>query len=342
MSANGSREQIGSGERAARLVRIESAALELLARRLEGPGQQSFEGMLARLAEAVEQGHRIVLCGIGKSGLIARKIAATLVSLGVPALFLHPAEALHGDLGLLRAGDLVLALSYSGETEEVLRLLPVLARMGVSLLSFCGCAGSTLARGSELVLDVSVDREACTHQLAPTASTTAMLAMGDALAVELGQRLGFAPQTFAELHPGGQLGRRLTPVRELMHTGEAVPVVSPEAGLPEIMHEMSAKRLGMTTVQRNGKLVGLLSDGDLRRLMERDGPAAFGKRAADVMHPGPRTVEPHTFVSDALELMEAHKITSLVVTHSDEDSGNVLGIVHMHDLLQSLGATKTG
>lgn len=342
MSVNGKEAEASAGERAARLVRIESAALELLAQRLEGPGQRAFERVLDLLATAVKQEHRVVLCGIGKSGLIARKVVATLVSLGVPALFLHPAEALHGDLGLMRPGDVLLALSYSGETEELLRLLPLLALRGVLVLSFCGCAGSTLARGSELVLDVSVDREACTHQLAPTASTTAMLALGDALAIELSQRLGFAPQTFAELHPGGQLGRRLTPVRELMHTGGAVPVVSPEAGLPEIMHEMSAKRLGMTTVQANGKLAGVLSDGDLRRLMERDGPGAFGKRAADVMHAGPRTVHADTFVSDALELMERHKITSLVVTGSGEEGEKVLGIVHMHDLLQSLGAAKAG
>ena len=342
MSANRSVGQAGPGERAAGLVRIEAAALELLAQRLEGPGQQLFERAVDRLAKAVEQGQRIALCGIGKSGLVARKIAATLVSLGVPALFLHPAEALHGDLGLLRGGDVLLALSYSGETEELLRLLPILARMDVPVLSFCGCPGSTLARGSELVLDVSVDREACTHQLAPTASTTALLALGDALAIELSQRLGFAPQEFAELHPGGQLGRRLTPVRELMHTGEAVPVVSPDAALPEIMHEMSAKRLGMTTVQRDGELLGVLSDGDLRRLMEREGPAAFGKRAADVMRPEPRTVGEDMFVSDALGLMEAHKITSLIVTGSGDMNRNALGIVHMHDLLRSLGAAKGG
>ncbi len=283
-----------------------------------------------------------MLCGIGKSGLIARKVAATLISLGVPAIFLHPAEALHGDLGLLLAGDTLLMLSYSGQTEELLRLLPLVKRLGVSVLSLCGCADSTLARGSELVLDVSVDQEACAHQLAPTASTTVMLALGDALAVELSRQLGFVPQSFAELHPGGQLGRRLTPVRDLMHTGDAVPVVAADAAMPEIMHEMSAKRLGMTTVQKDGQLAGVLSDGDLRRLMEREREQAFHKRAAEVMNPSPRTVGGEIFVSDALVLMEEHKITALVVTEDGEHGPSVLGIVHMHDLLESLVAAKSG
>ena len=326
-----------TGAGAAALVRLEAAALEELARRLEGPCANTFAAVLSRLTETVRAGRRVVLCGIGKSGLIARKIAATMVSLSVPALFLHPAEAMHGDLGLLGAGDVLLVLSYSGETEEVLRLLPALKRLEVGLVSLCGCAESTLARASELVLDVSVAREACVHQLAPTASTTAMLALGDALAVALGDRLGFAPQDFAALHPGGQLGRRLTPVRELMHTGEAVPVVAPEARLAEIMHEMSAKRLGMTTVQNEGRLLGVLSDGDLRRLMEREGPKAFECTAAEVMHRRPRRVIGAMFVADALALMEAHKITSLVVSDLSENSP-VLGVVHLHDLLQSLGA----
>lgn len=335
--SSGSQE--GAGRRAAELVRIESAALEALAARLDGPAAETFERMLATLMQAVTDGHRIVLCGIGKSGLIARKISATLVSLGVPAIFLHPAEALHGDLGLVSPGDVALALSYSGETEELLRLLPLLRQLKVSVLSLCGCAESALARGSALVLDVSVDREACAHQLAPTASTTAMLALGDALAIELSRELGFVPQTFAALHPGGQLGRRLTPVHALMHAGEAVPVVSPEAALPELMHEMSAKRLGMTTIQSRGRLLGVLSDGDLRRLMEREGPGAFHRTAAEVMNPRPRTVAPEMFAYEAIELMEAHKITSLVVTASGAAEEGVLGIVHMHDLLQSLGVT---
>lgn len=327
-------EQESVGRRAAELVRIEASALQTLAERLEGPGQVAFANALERCVAVIHDGHRLVLCGIGKSGLIARKIAATLVSLRVPAAFLHPAEALHGDLGLLAAGDAVLVLSYSGETEEIVRLLPLIKRLGVGVVSLCGCASSTLALASDAVLDVSVEREACTHQLAPTASTTTMLALGDALAVELSRRLGFAPQSFAELHPGGQLGRRLAPVRALMHTGEAVPCVAPEAGLTEIMHEMSAKRLGMTTVQAEGRLLGVLSDGDLRRLMERDGPEAFHRRAAEVMHRAPRVIAGEVFVGDALLTMETHKITSLVVAENER----VVGVVHMHDLLQSLEA----
>ena len=334
--ATSGNDAAASGKAAGAVVRLEAEALERLAQRLEGAGAASFARVLDLLMETVARDRRVVLCGMGKSGLIARKIAATLVSLSVQALFLHPAEAVHGDLGQVRAGDTVLALSYSGETEELLRLLPLLRELGVGLVSLCGCVGSTLAKASEAVLDASVDREACAHQLAPTASTTAMLAMGDALAVELSRRLGFAPQDFAALHPGGQLGRRLMPVRELMHTGAAVPVVGPEARLPEIMHEMSAKRLGMTTVQNHGQLLGVVSDGDLRRLMEREGPEAFYRSAAEVMQRHPRQVVADTFAAEALALMEAHKITSLIVREVSE-AGPVRGVVHMHDLLEAIG-----
>ena len=326
----------GLGRSAAAVVRLEAAALEVLAQRLEGAGATAFANTLERLTKTVGNDRRGALCGMGKSGWIAQKIAATLSSLSVPALFLHPAEAMHGDLGKLRAGDTVVALSYSGETEELLRLLPLLRSLGVALVSLCGCLNSTLAQASEAVLDVSVDREDCAHQLAPTASTTAMLAMGDALAVALSQRLGFAPQDFAALHPGGQLGRRLTPLRDLMHDGASVPIVGPGARLPEIMHEMSAKRLGMTTVQDGGRLLGVLSDGDLRRLMERDGPGAFGRTAAEVMYRQPRRANAGMFAADALALMETHRITSLIVSEEAE-AGPVLGVVHMHDLLEALG-----
>jgi arabinose-5-phosphate isomerase len=315
------------------LVRISAEALEQLARRLEGPQGETFAAVAGLLAEAVRGGHRVVLTGIGKSGLIARKIAATLLSTGTPALFLHPTEALHGDLGLLASGDVLLALSYSGESEEVLRLLPVLPRLGVTLVSFTGCLSSTLARASAQVLDVSVDREVCAHQLAPTASTTAMLALGDALAVDVSQRLHFAPQHFAELHPGGALGRRLTPVRQLMHTGAALPSVLPTATLPEVIHEISAKRLGITTVQQAGKLLGVVSDGDLRRLFERTGPDAFHKTAADVLNATPRTLAPEPFAAEALALMEEHKITALIVTADGTRASTVLGVLHLHDIL---------
>jgi arabinose-5-phosphate isomerase len=315
------------------LVRIEAAALEQLAQRLEGPQSEVFERAAALLAETAQSGHRVVLTGVGKSGLIARKIAATLLSTGTSAQFLHPTEALHGDLGLLRSGDVLLALSYSGETEELLRLLPVLPRLGVTLVSFTACAESTMSKVSAHVLDVSVDREACNHQLAPTASTTAMLALGDALAIDVSRRLSFHPRDFAELHPGGQLGKRLLPVDQLMHTGEALPVVPPQATLPEIIHEMSAKRLGMTTVQSTGKLLGVLSDGDLRRLFATNGPGAFHKVALEILNASPRTIAPRSFAGDALELMERHKITALIVTEDGTAATAVLGILHLHDVL---------
>ena len=327
-----------SGARAAALVRVEAEALEALARRLEGAQGEQFARALELLVAVQGRGGRVAVSGMGKSGLIGRKIAATMVSLGAGAMFLHPAEALHGDLGALRGGDVLLALSYSGETAEVLRLLPVLERMGVAVVSFCGCVSSTLALGSRMFLDVGVEREACVHQLAPTASTTAMLALGDALAVELSRQMGFAPQDFAELHPGGHLGRRLAAVGEVMHAGEAVPLVGPDAELTTIMHEMSAKRLGMTTVQEDGRLLGLISDGDLRRLMERDGASAFHRTAAEVMHAGPLTIGAKTFVSEAVAKMERHKITSLIVVNAGGEA--VLGVVHMHDALESLGAGK--
>jgi arabinose-5-phosphate isomerase len=255
-----------------------------------------------------------------------------MVSTGTPASFLHPSEAVHGDLGMVGRGDVVIALSYSGETEELLRLLPVLPRLGVTLVGLCGCAGSTLALASDYVLDVSVSQEVCQHQLAPTASTTAMLALGDALAIDVSRRLGFRAHDFAELHPGGHLGRRLMPVAKLMHTGDAIPMVGPEASLPEIVHEMSAKRLGMTTVQQGGRLLGVLSDGDLRRLLEQDGPKAFGKTAAEVMNRSPRTIAPEPLAPDALEIMERYRITSLVVTQDGTAASAVLGVLHTHDL----------
>jgi len=314
------------------LVRIEADALNQLAHRLQGPQREVFYRIAEILTEAAKSGHRAILTGAGKSGLIARKIAATLISLGTPAQFLHPADALHGDLGILHSGDILLALSYSGETEELLRLLPILPKLGVTLLSFCGCPTSTLASASAHTLDVSVSREACAHQLAPTASTTAMLALGDALAIDVSRRLNFKPHDFAELHPGGQLGRRLATVRQLMHSGDALPHVSPSTKMPQIIHEMSAKRLGMTTVLSGSKLLGVLSDGDLRRLLERNGPHAFHKSASEIMNPAPRTIAPEPFAADALALMEQHKITALIVTADGTPATPVLGVLHIHDL----------
>ena len=325
--------QNDTGCNPAELIRIEAAALEHLAKRLEGPQREIFERVASLLTETAKSGHSVVVTGVGKSGLIARKIVATLLSTGTPAQFLHPTEALHGDLGLLSSGDVLLALSYSGESEELLRLLPVLPRLGIKLVSFTGCATSTLAISSALVLDVSVDREACHHRIAPTASTTAMLALGDALAIDVSRRLDFQPQHFAELHPGGQIGRRLALVRQLMHTGDDLPVVPPDATLPEIIHEMSAKRLGLTTVLSAGKLLGILSDGDLRRLFASSGPDAFHKTAAEILNKSPRVIAPTLFAGDALAVMEQHKITALVVTEDGTAGSVVLGIIHLHDVL---------
>lgn len=320
----------------AELVRIQAAALLSLAKRLDGAEGEAFDRLASVIVGTIRAGHKVVLTGLGKSGLIARKVVATLLSTGTSAQFLHPVEALHGDLGVLQHGDLLLALSYSGETEEIQRLLPVLPRLGVTLFSFCGSATSTLAKASYICLDVSVEREACTHQLAPTASTTTMMALGDALAIEVSRRLEFQPMDFAVLHPGGelgrQLGRKLTAVRELMHTGAALPTVSPTTRMPQIIHEMSTKRLGLTTVQSDGRLLGVLSDGDLRRLLERNGPHAFHKTAGEVMNTSPRAIAPEAFAGDALVVMEQHKITALVVTQTGQPGESVLGVVHLHDL----------
>jgi arabinose-5-phosphate isomerase len=317
------------------LIRVEAAALEAVASRLDhndGLMLDAFYRASGLIRAAVDAGHSVVLAGIGKSGLIARKIAATLVSTGTHAHFLHPAEAVHGDLGLLQSGDILMALSYSGETEELVRLLPILPRIGVGLVALCGSPGSTLATEANVYLDCSVAQEACPHQLAPTASTTAMRALGDALALHVSHARQFKPRDFAELHPGGNLGRRLAPITDLMHRGDTLPSVAPNAAMPAIIHEMSAKRLGMTTVLSGNKLAGVISDGDLRRLFERNGPYAFHKTAAEVMNATPLTIAPTALATDALALMEQRKITALIVTTDGTRNTAVEGVIHMHDL----------
>ncbi|MGA8041672.1 MAG: KpsF/GutQ family sugar-phosphate isomerase, partial [Terracidiphilus sp.] len=272
---------------------------------------------------------RVVVTGMGKSGLIGKKIAATLASTGTPALFLHPAEAVHGDLGVLMPGDLVIALSASGETEEILRLLVMLKRKGDALVSFCCNLQSTLAQASDVALDCSVEREACGLNLAPTASTTAMLALGDALAIAVSLRKGFRAEDFAELHPGGKLGKQLAKVRDLMHSGDNVPVVKPTTGMTDVIYEMSSKKLGMTTVQEGGRLRGVISDGDLRRLLEREGGAALSKSAGEAMNAHPKTIGAGELAAKALAILEERKITSLVVVDAEQ---HVEGVVHLHDL----------
>ncbi|HUX46005.1 MAG TPA: KpsF/GutQ family sugar-phosphate isomerase [Terracidiphilus sp.] len=313
----------------AELVRTEAAALEALAARLDGAMAEPFARAVELMVRCGEGNGRVVVTGMGKSGIIAQKIAATLSSTGSPALFLHPAEAVHGDLGVLMPGDVVVALSASGETEEILRLLATLKRKGDALVSLCCNLQSTLAEASDVALDCGVEREACGLNLAPTASTTTMLALGDALAIAVSLRKGFKAEDFAELHPGGKLGKRLAKVRDLMHGGEDVPVVALETAMTDVIYEMSRKKLGMTTVQESGKLRGVISDGDLRRLLEREGGAALSRTAGEAMHLHPQTIASSELAAKALAIMEERKITSLIVVDAEE---RVEGVVHLHDL----------
>jgi arabinose-5-phosphate isomerase len=310
-------------EAARRVLRIEAQALQDALVRLDGSFEKAVDLLFACKG-------RVVVTGMGKSGLVGRKIAATLSSTGTPSYFLHSAEALHGDMGMLGRGDALLAISYSGETQEILNLLETSKRLGVPLVTMTGDRNSTLASASDVVLDVSVKEEACSLNLAPTASTTVAMAVGDALAVSLLERRGFQPNDFAALHPAGRLGKKLLRVENLMHAGEALPRVSPETSMPATFHEMSAKKLGMTTViAPDGKLAGILTDGDLRRLMEKHGGATLAMSAGDCMVRGAQTIGAQVLASEALNLMEKKKITSVVVVDKNE---KVLGVVHLHDL----------
>jgi len=320
------------------VVRIEAEALRALADRLAGPMAEAFELAVELIYTCVG---RVVVTGMGKSGIIARKIAATFSSTGTPALFLHPVEAVHGDLGMVVRGDAVVALSASGETEEILRLLATLKRLQVPVVAMTcdelyseakgktSGAASTLASAADVVLDCSVAEEACSLGLAPTASTTTMLALGDALAVALSEKRGFQEEDFANLHPGGKLGKRLARVESLMHRGEAVPRVTPQTSMPEVIYEMSSKKLGVTAVVEGEKLVGVISDGDLRRLLQKRGKEALDLTAGACMTANPRTVSGREFAATALALMEDNKITSLAVI---DGGGKLEGIVHLHDL----------
>ena len=313
----------------AQLVRIEANALLLLAERLEGAMADDFARAVDIILACGEARGRVVVTGMGKSGIIAQKIAATLSSTGSPALFLHPAEAVHGDLGMLTQGDVVIALSASGETEEILRLLANIKRVGDALISFCCNTQSTLAQASDVALDCGVPAEACGMGLAPTASTTAMLALGDALAIAVSIKKGFRAEDFAALHPGGKLGKRLARVSQLMHSGDAIPRVTPSTPMTDVIYEMSRKKLGMTTVEQDGQLAGIISDGDLRRLLEREGPESLKKTAGDTMNHAPLTIAPDELAVRALSLMEEKKITSLIVIGTN---GAIEGVLHLHDL----------
>ncbi len=310
---------------ARRVLEIESAAILALRDRLDESFDRAVELLFACSG-------RVVVTGMGKSGIIGEKLSATFASTGTPSLFLHPAEAIHGDLGRIVKGDAVLAISHSGETDEILALVPSIKRLGAPLLSLTGNPASNLAQTADVHLDVSIAREACPLGLAPTASTTAALAMGDALAMALVERRGFTVEDFAVLHPGGRLGRKLLRVEDAMHAGEQVPRVAPGAPMREVLFEMTRKRLGMTTVVDGaGSLRGVISDGDLRRLMERHGNAVFDRSAADCMTREPVTIGSRELATQALNLMEARRITALVVV----EAGRVCGVVHLHDLWQT-------
>ena len=314
----------------AQALAIEAEALLALQARIAGPMADAF----ARAVDLMLACRgRVVVMGMGKSGHVGRKIAATLASTGTPAMFVHPAEASHGDLGMVTPQDVVLAISNSGESEELSAILPVLKRLGVTLVAITGRGESTLARHAEAVLDSAVALEACPLNLAPTASTTAQMALGDALAVALLDLRGFKAEDFARSHPGGALGRKLlTHVRDVMRNGDAVPRVGPRTGMMDLMREMSAKGLGATAiVDEAGRAIGIFTDGDLRRLLER-GVDLRGLHAAEVMHPEPRTVREDALAVDAADLMEAARITSVLVADGE---GRLIGALNTNDLLRA-------
>jgi len=319
---------------AARTFEIEARGLLALAARLAGgAGAGEGERFARAVAAMLACSGRVVVMGIGKSGHVGRKIAATLASTGTPAFFVHPAEAGHGDLGMVQPGDVVLALSNSGESDELLALLPALRRIGVTLVAVTGQAGSTLAQHADIALSSAVDEEACPLQLAPTSSTTAQLALGDALAVALLDARGFREEDFARSHPGGTLGRKLLMrVVDLMRSGDAVPSVAPDAAFGELLREMTGKGLGFAAVvDAAARPIGIFTDGDLRRLIER-GAELRGLVAEQVMHRGPRLVRADALAVDAAGVMEQHRITSVLVV---DDDGRLVGALNSNDLMRA-------
>jgi arabinose-5-phosphate isomerase len=313
-------------ETARKVLEIEAQAIQELIPRLDGTFDRAIELMLACAG-------RVVVTGMGKSGIVGQKVSATLASTGTPSLFLHPAEATHGDLGRIVRGDAVMAISYSGDTQEILALVPSIKRLAVPLLALTGHPGSPLAGVADVHLDVSIREEACPLGLAPTASTTAALAMGDALAMALLERRGFTVDDFAVLHPGGRLGRKLLRVEDLMHAGDQVPRVAPATPMKDVLFEMTRKRLGMTTVvDEQGRLVGMISDGDLRRQMERHGYTLLDRTAEQCMTRDPVSIGRREMAAAALAVLEQRKITSLPVV---DGQGAVEGVVHLHDLWET-------
>ena len=313
-------------ERGARTLRIEAEALAGLIERLD-------EGFIRAVDIVLGCKGKVAVTGMGKSGLIGQKISATLASTGTPSYFLHPAEGVHGDLGMVTKDDVIVALSYSGETDEVVRILPVFARLGTPLIAITGTENSTLWRAAQAVLNIHVKEEACPIQLAPTASSTAALAMGDALAMAVLEARGFQPEDFARFHPGGVLGKKLIRVKELMVTGDNIPQVEEGASLAQVVREMSAKRLGMTCVTGPGReLCGVVTDGDLRRAMEKIGDLP-GLKAQDLMTSAPKTIDQDEMAAAAVQMMEAGAITCLAVTAGAD--GRLAGVLHLHHLLRA-------
>jgi arabinose-5-phosphate isomerase len=312
-----------SRETARKVLETEAEAIRELIPRLDESFDRAVETLLGCAG-------RVVATGMGKSGIIAQKISATLASTGTPSLFLHPAEAIHGDLGRIVKGDVLLAVSNSGDTDEILTLVPWLKRLGSPVVALTGNPRSSLAQAADVHLDVSIRAEACPLGLAPTASTTAALAMGDALSMALLERRGFTVEDFAVLHPGGRLGKKLLRVEDLMHVGDEIPRVGPETRMKDVLFEMTRKRLGLTTVTaEDGTLLGMISDGDLRRQMERHGYALLDRKAAECMTRNPVLVGRRELATTALDAMESRKITSLLVTDA---RGRVEGVLHLHDL----------
>lgn len=311
---------------AKRVLEIEASAIAELIPRLD----ENFTRAIDLLYTCKG---RVVVTGMGKSGLIGKKIAATFASTGTPALFLHPAEGIHGDLGMIARGDVVVVISNSGETSEILTLLPMVKRLGIPLIAITGKSDSTLGKKSDVVLDVSIKEEACPFNLVPTASTTAALAMGDALAVALLDKRGFKKEDFALFHPGGILGKRLLlKVEDAMHTGAGIPAVSEDTLLKYAIFEITSKKLGITTViNKDKKLLGVITDGDLRRLLEKWGTNIFDKKAGAVMTRNPKVISRDALAASAVQLMEKHAITALIIV---DENGRTEGIVHLHDLLK--------
>lgn len=311
---------------AKRVLKVEADAILALTGKLNS----SFEEAVNAIFKSKG---RVVVTGMGKSGLVGKKIAATLASTGTPAFFLHPAEAIHGDIGMVTAEDVIIAISNSGETEELVGIIPFLKRFNVSLISMTGNPNSTLSKAADITLDVSVKEEACPLGIVPTASTTATLAMGDAIAVALLMKRGYKEEDFAFFHPGGSLGKKLfIKVKDLMHTGDALPQVSPDISMTKAVMEISSKRLGVAiVVDSDKKILGVITDGDLRRGIEKWGKAVFDMKAGEVMTKNPKTISEDELAAKALSIMENKSITSLAVP---DEAGKAKGIIHLHDILR--------